>query len=207
MQNFLLMKKSNPRSKNNPSSKSTCLRMDEIILRKRNLIFFERMLLKVAKVYFHKIHFGAKVFNSTTQRLLLFDLNYAQLPYSSWAIGRFIVSSSMITYIGFEKDEQRLATEQPVDWTDILFNEVYFINEHRIFMNIDLIISFFLFYTFKIHVTNAHTRISLKYAPNNDCQISIFRIYSTTQDQNANPWLKYYRIFHLIVTILLFVHE
>ncbi len=55
----------------------------------------------------------------------------------------------MITYIGFEKDEQRFATErvikQPVDWTDILYTEVYFINEHRIFMNKDLIISFIPF--------------------------------------------------------------
>ncbi len=158
--------------------------MDEIIMGKINLICFDRMLHKVAKVYFHKIHFWAKLVNSTTQKLLLFDLNYAQQPYSSWAIGRFIMSSSMITYIGFEKDEQRFATEQPVDWTDILFNEVYFINEHIIFMNIDLII--FLISVLYLQDTKcdyAHTRISLEYATNNDCQILIFRIYSTTQDQ------------------------
>ncbi len=146
MQNFFLMKKINPGSKNNTSSKSTCLRMDEIIMRKINLICFDRMFHKVAKVYFHKIHFWAKLVNSTTQKLLLFDLNYAQQPYSSWAIGRFIMSSSIITYIGFEKDEQRFGTErgieQPVDWTDILYSEVYFINKHIILMNTDLIIYF-----------------------------------------------------------------
>ncbi len=102
-QNFLLMKKINPRSKNNTSSKSTCLRMDETILRKRNLIFFERMLHKVAKVYFHKTHFWTKLVNSSTQNLLLFYLNYAQQPYSSWAIDRFIMSSFMITYIGLKR--------------------------------------------------------------------------------------------------------